>query len=142
MEEYIAKDIDVNGKKYCYDFYTGNYAEDIELLKRKLFDKDIQNIENSCTELMRDADFICVTIMTTSACNFRCSYCFEEHGQMFVSEEAIPKICEIVEQYKKIHVNVKRFIVIWFGGEPTLALDFLLKANEQFKILSKKIDVL
>jgi len=62
-----------------------------------------------------------VTILTTYACNFKCTYCFEESSRTtvklnFVTQE---KVIEWLKRrmerfgYKKLHIN-------YYGGEPLL----------------------
>ncbi|WP_279323822.1 GNAT family N-acetyltransferase [Anaerococcus sp. AGMB09787] len=76
---------------------------------------------------------MCITIATTDACNLNCPYCFEKHGKNFLKEKCIPSICELIREYKKSNSNVTRVVVIWFGGEPLLNLNFIIEASHNIK---------
>ncbi|MBR3158567.1 MAG: 4Fe-4S cluster-binding domain-containing protein [Atopobiaceae bacterium] len=57
------------------------------------------------------------TILTTTACNARCYYCYQ-HGiaTEYMSEETAQKAAEFIHA----NCNNKRVHITWFGGEPTL----------------------
>ncbi len=55
------------------------------------------------------------TIVTTSACNARCYYCFEEGAKVVsMSDETINRACEFIKEKSKGH----QVAFSWFGGEP------------------------
>ena len=87
---------------------------------------------------MEQSDFLCITVMTTGACNFRCSYCFESHEHPSLSSESISNICSIVSEYKRDHNELKRLIVIWFGGEPTLSIEYIVELSQSLKKIAQK----
>lgn len=78
------------------------------------------------------SDVLVLTLMPTEACNFKCSYCYESHEPVLMSQHTLDVVYQYVEQnidrYKKIDVS-------WFGGEPTLC-------KEKVCTLSKKISSL
>lgn len=62
-----------------------------------------------------------LTICPTLACNFDCSYCFEnsQHDTTVMSEETIENLLAFIRKKSgvgNIHID-------WYGGEPTLAFD-------------------
>lgn len=86
-------------------FICEDDCDELDMINRKRFDKSMQTIEDHPT----------FTIMTTSACNARCSYCYEK-GILFqhMSDEvAYQTISFLVKKSngKPIHIS-------WFGGEP------------------------
>ncbi|EGF58014.1 radical SAM domain protein [Bacteroides fluxus YIT 12057] len=60
-----------------------------------------------------------LTIAPTLACNFSCSYCFEEHKRKISMDErtenAIISFINNHQESRELHLN-------WYGGEPLLAI--------------------
>lgn len=65
-----------------------------------------------------------VTIIPTEACNFRCTYCFEPHDDNFMTDETEKSIVKFFK--RNIHGN-KSVQIEWFGGEPLLQKDRVLR---------------
>jgi len=66
------------------------------------------------------------TLMVTNACNFRCSYCFGIHKNVFMTEQTARKA---TDELKKLGVRAVSF----FGGEPLLAWDTVVYVIEYAK---------
>lgn len=68
-------------------------------------------------------------------CNFRCKYCFEQYGQPNYADVAMPyEIADRGVQYAR-HVLGKlpddsRLVVCFFGGEPLLYIDTVVRVVE------------
>ena len=86
-------------------------------------DKDEAALYESLTRLLRlqkaQRRFSAFTIMTTTACNARCVYCFEQGMETkTLAGETLEQTIRFIEQSrderKKLHLN-------WFGGEPLAA---------------------
>ena len=58
-----------------------------------------------------------LTIYTTNACNFRCTYCTQAHVVKELEDDVQKKIVEIIEGLSK---KKKQLHITWFGGEPIL----------------------
>ena len=61
-------------------------------------------------------------LMPTEACNFRCTYCYEDfkHGRM------APEIVRGVKRHLTRRApELQRLALTWFGGEPLLTLDIV-----------------
>lgn len=70
-----------------------------------------------------------LTICPTSACNFRCQYCFEhEHPNVSMDDDVEDDIIAFI----KAHTDAKAIDVTWFGGEPLLQF-------ERIKSITRKI---
>lgn len=72
-----------------------------------------------------------LVIMPTEDCNFRCSYCYEEHkkGMMNIitAQSIIKFVAKSISSYTEVHV-------IWFGGEPLMSqqtIDNILFISEE-----------
>jgi uncharacterized protein len=71
-----------------------------------------------------------VTIVPTLACNMKCSYCDQsaEVRQYTMTDE----ICNAVIDYIKPKIRNKELIeVTWYGGEPLIAFDKLIKMQKE-----------
>ena len=69
-----------------------------------------------------------ITIMPTMACNFRCTYCYENHEGVSMSDEVVESVIAFVKKRIK---EVDRVSVSWFGGEPTLTVDVVEKISQE-----------
>lgn len=65
-----------------------------------------------------------LTIAPTVACNFRCSYCFQEHPNRRMSQEDVAALQSFVRERLQPNTQLD---VTWFGGEPLLAAEQLLE---------------
>lgn len=66
-----------------------------------------------------NGDELLVTLFVTRQCNFRCSYCYENHENKRMSSELYENLTEAI----KIEVKskgYKRVLISFFGGEPML----------------------
>jgi len=76
-----------------------------------------------------------LTIAPTRDCNFACEYCYEQNR----TYSEMPKAVEdsIVAFIKK-HKAIEKIYITWYGGEPLMAFEKILRLNE--KISSIGID--
>lgn len=86
-------------------------------------------------EIAYSKDMLDITIIPTDACNFNCSYCYQEkrHNQFIdeVNEEKILKFLERnVRYFKKVQIG-------WFGGEPLLMKDMMFRFLDKAKDICK-----
>ena len=59
-----------------------------------------------------------LTICPTLACNFNCTYCFEEKSSLTFRKEDLDATAMFVERI--IDEKTRTVVVHWYGGEPTL----------------------
>jgi uncharacterized protein len=77
-----------------------------------------------------------LTIVPTLNCNFNCSYCYEgEKKKINMNEKVEKALVKLVRERTK---NVKRFGVTWYGGEPTLKIEQIVRLSKKFKEICKK----
>jgi uncharacterized protein len=71
-------------------------------------------------------DILNLTIAPTSACNFKCFYCYENGiSQKTMDDSIIEKLIDFVlEKSKRTQNNVD---ITWYGGEPLLAIEKIIK---------------
>lgn len=73
-------------------------------------------------------------IMPTGKCNFRCTYCYETYEQGRMSEASVEALTKAID---RISGSVQRFGLGFFGGEPLMCSDLVLKFSRQaFRNLS------
>lgn len=99
--------------------------------------KQLQRIRKNT--LTAKADRSSYTILTTTNCNARCPYCYEQGiEQISMSPATQKRIVDLIcaDQVKKVHIS-------WFGGEPLLntsAMDYITEQmNENGKEYSESI---
>ena len=86
----------------------------------------------------KTGSFIHLTIMMSESCNFSCSYC--NQGQDKENLVISGKTIEAISQYiKKVAKPESIVDITWFGGEPLLNIDKLLKASEELEETCIKI---
>ena len=79
-----------------------------------------------------------LVIFVTKACNFKCSYCFENISNAeYLTDEKIQSLIKFVEE--RIKKSTTLFIN-WFGGEPLLNFKVIEKLSEHFINLCEKYD--
>lgn len=69
-------------------------------------------------------DFFGLTIAPTLQCNFRCDYCFEEHPNQRMSADTEAALCEFIREKSRA---AKGISITWYGGEPLLALQSVVR---------------
>ncbi len=114
-------------------------------LKKLLYEQEIlvnikliEKYNNQLLSIMRKVLYI--TIMPTEQCNFRCTYCYEDFNTKIMNENKIEIIKEFVSDLVEKH-GIKRVSLFWFGGEPTLCKDIVLKTTAYFRDMSNKYNI-
>ncbi len=73
-----------------------------------------------------------LTLLPTRGCNFGCIYCYEEERPNIKMDEETEKA---VFRFVKSNSNIKRLSVVWYGGEPLLNFDSMVRLTKMFKSL-------
>lgn len=69
-----------------------------------------------------------IMIYATNACNFRCTYCTQEHVVRDLSNDVVENILKFAEVITK---KVRTLHVGWFGGEPLLQYEKMIKLLDE-----------
>jgi len=96
---------------------------------------EIEEIRKRKIEIQENNTVIGLQILPLFRCNFNCTYCFQKpiRNEKVMPKNVMDGIISWLEG--KIKSTTKVLNIMWFGGEPLLALD-------QFKYLSKNfIDI-
>jgi uncharacterized protein len=64
-------------------------------------------------------DGLRLILLPTEQCNFRCTYCYEEHAPSYMSADIIRRVKRLIE-HRLGGLHALR--LSWFGGEPLLAV--------------------
>ncbi len=90
--------------------------------------------DSICTPLALKRIFnptLVLIIMPTEDCNFRCSYCYEEHKKGIMNINTAESIVKYVQ---KSILNYTQLHIVWFGGEPLMSnetIDLILHISEK-----------
>ncbi|MGD9557116.1 MAG: radical SAM protein [Mangrovibacterium sp.] len=83
-----------------------------------------------------DSKMYSIAIIPNIDCNFRCKYCFEDIQPRYMSEQ----VQENIEHYLNKRIennNIDSLGISWYGGEPLLSKDIILRLSRTFKKISK-----
>lgn len=82
--------------------------------------------------LLCDKSKLSLTVLPTFACNFRCTYCYEDHSAKHMS----PEVEQALIRYLRKNSAGKNLFIGWFGGEPLLCKQIVYRINEEAKKLA------
>jgi len=132
--------MDKDKHKVFNDFLNHNHSiDDDEFLQQLKFGNFI--VESECNELeflrhrmlsnRYQTRTLSLTIATTADCNFRCPYCYEKDviKPIHMSVDIQDKIIELVKSQSGTISNLS---VVWYGGEPLMALDVIERLSRVF----------
>lgn len=115
-----------------YEFGLDDSEEFFELIKyRFLVNKKIDErhdyleLYNIVRNFSPSSAITSYTVLTTTGCNARCFYCFE---QGFKSDTMRKSTAELLADYMINHSKDNKICIHWFGGEPlcnTSAIDII-----------------
>jgi radical SAM protein with 4Fe4S-binding SPASM domain len=64
-------------------------------------------------------------LLTTLTCNLKCTYCSLGVGDMVGSQGKVSYTSDVLDAFIKKHLSEHEVYVTFYGGEPTLNLDFI-----------------
>lgn len=124
--------------------FLANLNKDIysEVEAKLLLDlnKDGIIVDDKCNELIKlewyynranfEDNSLNVTVYATNACNFRCTYCTQEHITKNLTDETISSVIALFE---KEAPQRRRISLFWFGGEPMIQYGRMLELSKKCK---------
>jgi uncharacterized protein len=144
-----------SGELILYNSYTGAIgvvAEEekkavLQALKRSGIDHDLSPIEKTLAECgflvseqtneekraqflhqtLHRTDTMHLIVLPTEACNFRCTYCYQDFLRGNMSRDVINGLKHFLKN--KIP-KLEHLTVSWFGGEPLLAYNIIEELSE------------
>lgn len=92
-------------------------------------DEDLNYYISNVLKTQFDPTEVQATILTTRACNFNCSYCYEkERPNVYLTPEVEDDIFKFLFENTKM----KRLFVSWYGGEPLLNFSSIERLSQRF----------
>lgn len=92
---------------------------------------EMRMVESAYLQQRHAGQALAYTIMSTTACNFGCDYCFQgEHKPNTVIQESV--VDDVGRRFSAAPRGVKAFHVTWYGGEPLLAIRSIESASKKF----------
>lgn len=115
-----------------------NISEDNMLIQNKIIvDEDFFNDSvDLFEEFTNKKDYLHLVILPTEDCNFRCTYCYEEHHTLTMDSNIMDSIVRFVEKHLPEYDALR---IEWFGGEPLFAKDIVFSLSEKFTQICKKL---
>jgi uncharacterized protein len=92
---------------------------------------ELRNVLARHDSAVLDNGRLSLTILASRDCNLRCSYCYEKHSPVHLTEE----LCEDIYRYFA-RCSFKQLNICWFGGEPLLAFDRIVSLSSRVKALA------
>lgn len=105
---------------------------------------EIKILKNIFNKARYRSNILELVIAPTMACNFNCSYCFEqgidvEQGSpIFMSEEVQQALLCFVKKNIKGKTKLR---ITWYGGEPMLAYDIIFNLSEKLIKIAEENNV-
>lgn len=129
----IAKQNKCNISENEIDGNLYDILHDKHFLTENDWDEFIEYKKNALDRRM-SADRLIITIAPTMDCNYSCPYCFENRTNAYISDKTINSIVNYVKNQK--HVYAVR--ILWFGGEPLMAINEMKILYEQLNLIEGK----
>lgn len=103
-------------------------------LYEKAFDESLLVDVAHKTHVFSD-NWLYLTILPTNNCNFRCVYCYEANKKEYMNDQTEKNILEFlrknIKKYKNLRLN-------WFGGEPLLEKERVIRMSEEIDKICKQ----
>ena len=97
---------------------------------------EIQRLKDDIDRYWKEKDVMTIFIVVTMACNYRCSYCFE-NGHLcnteHMSKETADDIITFIKRKYKEHKFKNKLQVEWFGGEPLLNMPVIRYISKELR---------
>ena len=117
-----------------FDNLDGEEKETVETLKENGFivDADFDEYSNLIIESNKvkydQNGAKSLTIAPTMNCNMKCPYCFETQKNEVINEETEYYIIEFIKNFTE---GTKALGISWYGGEPLLGKDIIVRLSEK-----------
>lgn len=132
----VGSEIDqilANGTTQANEAALEPEIEDFLLGTGFLVDRDLDEIGAvfSDYEQTRSEHRLALTVAPTVACNLRCEYCYESlHPNRYIDERESEAIISFVAG--RLQEGARSLDVTWFGGEPLLHFDGVMRMSRAF----------
>ncbi len=99
---------------------------------------EVQEIRDKNKSIQENNEVIGLQILPSTFCNFGCSYCFEHNikTRNSMSQDVMDHIISWVRH--KVKPTSKVVNVMWFGGEPLLAMEQIVYLSKSFLEITRE----
>lgn len=118
------------------DSYTDFQNYDFLIKARILVDNQEDDLNVYLADVLKNrynSSDMALTILPTRGCNFGCIYCYEQDRPNVLMNEQTEKA---IVKFVCSNSNLKRLSVVWYGGEPLLNFDSMVRLTKMFKQLN------
>lgn len=118
------------------DSYTNFQNYDFLIKARILVDNQEDDLNVYLADVLKNrynSSDMALTILPTRGCNFGCIYCYEQDRPNVLMNEQPEKA---IVKFVCSNSNLKRLSVVWYGGEPLLNFDSMVRLTKMFKQLN------
>lgn len=118
------------------DSYTNFQNYDFLIKARILVDNQEDDLNVYLADVLKNrynSSDMALTILPTRGCNFGCIYCYEQDRPNVLMNEQSEKA---IVKFVCSNSNLKRLSVVWYGGEPLLNFDSMVRLTKMFKQLN------
>lgn len=118
------------------DSYTNFQNYDFLIKARILVDDQEDDLYVYLADVLKNrynSSDMALTILPTRGCNFGCIYCYEQDRPNVLMNEQTEKA---IVKFVCSNSNLKRLSVVWYGGEPLLNFDSMVRLTKMFKQLN------
>lgn len=118
------------------DSYTNFQNYDFLIKARILVDNQEDDLNVYLADVLKNrynSSDMALTILPTRGCNFGCIYCYEQDRPNVLMNEQTEKA---IVKFVYSNSNLKRLSVVWYGGEPLLNFDSMVRLTKMFKQLN------
>lgn len=118
------------------DSYTNFQNYDFLIKARILVDNQEDDLNVYLADVLKNrynSSDMSLTILPTRGCNFGCIYCYEQDRPNVLMNEQTEKA---IVKFVCSNSNLKRLSVVWYGGEPLLNFDSMVRLTKMFKQLN------
>lgn len=116
--------------------YTNFQNYDFLIKARILVDNQEDDLNVYLADVLKNrynSSDMALTILPTRGCNFGCIYCYEQDRPNVLMNEQTEKA---IVKFVCSNSNLKRLSVVWYGGEPLLNFDSMVRLTKMFKQLN------
>jgi uncharacterized protein len=124
------------------------YPKEIEQLEKMRFivdkkENEFNNFLNAVKECRKIEDTLHITLLTTTACNFACKYCFENgiSKGYYLNEDVVTAFISYLGKYLSDNKLIKKLRIELFGGEPTHCWELVVDTLNKVRSISRFHDV-
>jgi len=133
FQQFVKTGAVITDEKFINDLKHGSF----------LIDDDCNELERLRLRLLEgrfNTSYLTLTIAPTADCNFRCTYCYEKDviKPEYMTIETEDIIMAFATKFMK---SIETLNVYWYGGEPLMHIESVIRLSEKLIDLCNKHDV-